>query len=254
MPGTKKIIPVLFVATLLILGGCSVFRKGGRTGISAVGSTKSTILYRDILENNITPDGFYIRRARVEANIGGVRERFTANIRVTPQGQLLASIRSFAGLEVGRIYANSEEVIVLDRLGRMANIYKWNQLRDDFGIVYELLPVIFGDVPVVRNGERRRIDCGMMSGMETEWANMSILADCINVKASVMALMHRLSGREVVVMSSEYKYSGGALYPALVEVSEKGGSFHVKLAIETIEIPWKGDIEFEIPAGYRISR
>ena len=254
MHGARKKVVVTLIAALLLFGGCSVFRKGSGTDKSHPDSLKSAILYRDLLDNNITPEGFYIRKARVEANFGGVRERFTTNVRVSQSGEFLASIRSFAGLEVARVYANPEEVVVLDRLGRTANLYTWTKLRDEFGLTYELLPLLFGDVPEIRNGERRRLDCGTMSGLETGWAFMDIRPDCELLKANTLVLSHKATGGEVMLVASDFQSTGDKVYPGLVEVSEKGGSFHVKLVIEAIEVPWKGIIDFEIPAGYRINR
>lgn len=254
MYGARKEIAITLMATLLLLGGCSVFRKGMETGEAEPGSLKSAITYRDLLENNISTGGFYIRKASVEAKFEGARERFTTNVRVSQNGEFLASIRAFAGLEVARVYATPDEVIVLDRLGRTANLYSWNKLRDEFGLTYEMLPLIFGDVPEIRNSERRRLDCGMVSGLETGWAFMNIRPDCELVKASTIVLSHKASGREVTLLAADFKVSGDNVYPALVEVSEKGGSFHVKLSIEAIEVPWIGVIDFEVPAGYRINR
>lgn len=212
-------------------------------------------MYGDLAANNISGDGVFVRRGRLESFIDGDRNRFTFNIRVSVDGKWLVSVRSFASIEVARIYADKDGVTILDRLGRTATIRSWNSLNREFGLSYEVLPMILGDVPYSRAMVRRRLDCGAEEPLDIGWANLVMTTDCDVFKASSMVIKENSFGNEVRIDGSGFrKTAEGKSYPTIIEVTERRESFNLKITLEDVETRWNGAVDFAIPAGYKIER
>jgi hypothetical protein len=251
----KKIVEILLAIVLIsALTGCSAARRG-RTGKTAADTAAAGLyLYSDIIGNNISEWGFFISKARVEIITDGSRDRFTASLRKSSDGKWLASIRSFAGIEVVRAYADREHVVILDRLGRTATVLNWSEMKSNYGLSYDLLPVLVGDLPEMRNQSRIRLRCDSMSDFSAGTLFVTMLTDCSRMRPATMILRDTGNGREITVQTEQYSSVGGVDYSSVIEVRERSGLFHVKMNIDNLELPWKGEVEFSIPSNYRRNR
>lgn len=251
----KKITDVLIVVTLIAsMTSCSTSRKSRteRPESSMVGT--GWYRYSDIYNNNISNKGFFVSKAGVEIFMEGNRERFSISVRKDNSGRWLASVRSFAGIEVMRVYADSEQVILLDRLARRATVMNWSELYQDFGLTYSILPVLVGDMPEMRSQSRTRVRCDSMNEYSSGTIDFSMLADCLRLRPGTMVLKEKGNNREITVTAEQFGAIDGLNYTSVIEVREKGGLFHVKLSIDNLEIPWMGEIEFSIPSNYKRNR
>lgn len=250
----KNKIVILAGIVMMIAASCGVSRRAAEAG-RKVGGEPGFFMYGNISENNISGDGIFVRRGRVESYIGGERDRFTINVRITADGKWLVSVRSFAAIEVARIYADKSGVTILDRLGRTATVRNWSALGKEFGLSYEMLPLIIGDVPENRSLARRRIDCSSEVPVDIPWGNLLLKADCGSQKAASMVVREHSYGNEIRIESFNFKtLANGKSYPNNIEVTEKRGLFQMKITLEDVESSWNGSVDFEIPAGYKIDR
>jgi hypothetical protein len=250
----KKITDlVLVMAIVATMSGCSAARRSKTPGDGAVAATGS-YLYSDIYANNISNSGFFISKVRLEMLVEGSIQRFTASVRKDNSGRWLASIRSFAGIEVMRAYADRDQVVMLDRLGRNATVLGWDELRRNFGLSYDLLPVLVGDIPEMNIEGRSRVKCGSLNRISSGNLNIRLMADCFINRPSTMILTDSVNGREITVTAGQFSSVGGVDYSSVIEVLEKSGLFHVKLNIDNLEVPWIGEVEFSIPSNYKRNR
>ena len=199
----KKIADLLLVIVLAAsLTGCSSARRSRTPGDDAVVATGS-YLYSDIYANNISNSGFFISKARLEILVDGSIQTFTASVRKDSSGKWLASIRSFAGIEVMRAYADLDEVVILDRLGRDATVLGWDELRRNFGLSYDILPVLVGDIPEINIEGRSRIKCGSLNRISSGSLSIRLMADCAILRPSTMILTDSGNGREITVNAGQ---------------------------------------------------
>jgi hypothetical protein len=251
----KKITGLLLlIAIIASYTGCSATRRSRTESADGAADAKGSYLYSDVYENNISNGGFFIAKARIEILIDGTSERFTASVRKDKGGKWLASIRSFAGIEVIRAYADTEQVVILDRLGRAATLLTWEEVGRDLGLSYDILPVLAGDLPELNILSRNRLRCSDYTNFPSRNLNMRLLADCSVLRALVIILTDNINGREITVTAGEFSSVGGVDYSSVIEVQEKRGLFHVKLSIDNLEVPWAGDVEFSIPSNYKRNR
>jgi len=239
---------------MILTSGCGIFRKATLSD-EKLDADAGLIIYSDIVGNNIAKGGLFVRRGKVESFIGGERDRFTINLRVSDDGIWLASVRSFAGIEIARIHADRESVTILDRLARKATIIQWKELNRQYGLTYSMLPLIVGDVPDNRNLLRKRIECIGDVPFSVDWASVIMTTDCSSYKMSSMSLRENQYGRELKISATGFRTSAGGLaYPQNIEVMEESGAFFIRIVFDDVETGWNGKIEFEIPSGYKIER
>lgn len=239
---------------MVMVSGCGVFRKALISG-DEPDPDAGIIMYSDIAGNNIATGGLFVRRGRVESLVDGERDRFTINLRVSADGIWLVSIRSFAGIEIARIHADREAITILDRLSRRATVIGWDELNRQFGLTYSMLPLIMGDVPENRNLLRKRVECAGEVPFSVDWADVIMTTDCSAFKMTTMILRDNAYGREVKIRAEGFRISAGGLaYPEIIEVIEEKGIFFIRIALEDVETGWNGNIDFDIPSGYKIER
>jgi hypothetical protein len=237
-----------------MVSGCGVFRKSIRPEDSNY-TPEGFVLYGDIVDNNITSKGVFVRKGRIESLVNGVRDRFTINLRVSEKGDWLVSVRSFAGIEIARIHADREAVTILDRLARNATIFTWNDINRQFGLTYEMLPAILGDIPENKGLRKKKIHCTNPLLVSVGWADFVVTPDCTQLKVSSMIISDNVFKREVEISLSEFKKSGETeIYPQIVEVMELTGNFSLNIFFEDVVTGWNEEIEFVIPSGYKVKR
>ena len=156
-------ITLYLVLAALLAQGCSSSRRSRTTDLSAIEGGSVTYEYRDVLKSNLASQGFFIRKLRLNIDIDGTPQSYTANMRKSTGGEWLASVQLLR-IEVLRVYADRENVVVLDRIGRKATVIGWERLKAEYGITYDLLPVIMGDIPELARQSQRDLVCNVQIG------------------------------------------------------------------------------------------
>jgi hypothetical protein len=249
---TVKVVTLILLAVLM--AGCSAARKS-RSRLPVDGDAAAGwYTYSDLYNSNVSNDGFFIRKIRLELLTEGQSNRFTATLRKDSEGRWLASIRSFAGIEVIRAFADKDKVVLLDRLGRNALTLSWMEMTNQFGLTYDLLPILVGDVPQGAVRDRKRVSCGESFFLNPQGLDITLSPDCNVMRLETMIAKEGNFGREISVFAGDYKEIDGRAYSSFIQVREKEELFHVKIFIDDIEIPWSGEIEFSIPSNYKTNR
>ncbi len=153
------LFPVLITASAI---SCSSSRKIQNSDTGAEAGNTMIYEYSDLLRSTISEDGFFIKRLHVVTEIDGKKDSYTANLRKSKDGKWLASIQLLR-IEVFRVFADRENVIILDRLGRTAYIVTWEKLASRYGFTYDLLPALLGDIPRLSRQEQREINCNRLT-------------------------------------------------------------------------------------------
>jgi len=233
--------------------GCSSSRKIKNSGSLAGVEPANTYAYSDLIESGVSNDGFFIRKLRIVSEIDGNRDSYTANLRKSIDGQWLASIQLLR-VEVFRVYADRENVIILDRLGRSANIISWETVTTKYGVTFDQLPALLGDIPRLSRQAQKGINCKELTRFQSGNVKYEILADCSIPRAKEMIISSISTGRTINMRAEEYGLTDGKYYTSVISVREISGAIDLSLFIEDITIPWDGEIEFSIPSGYKIYR
>ena len=171
----------LFLVLLLAESGCSSSRKAASVANKLEKYGKGSSIEKAIERNNIAGKGLFIAKAKIKYYEGESEIGFTANIRVNKSGELLASIRSFAGIEVARVIVTNGEVHIVERLGRKVHYLNLDSLAGGYGMGQEGIMSLFGDRIAISNYKKSPIKCKNGEGSVTtkvENIYMSEDVDC----------------------------------------------------------------------------
>jgi|GEM_PF-6202646 len=237
---------------VVVVAGCSGLRRIPSGTGTIMDRTEGGIDSKLLYDNNIAAKGVYISKMHAEFISGNVSERFNANLRVSGNGQWLLSIRTVAGIEAARIHADRESVTVLDRLSRRAIIYPWAQLKNEYRLSYEILPLILGDLPAVFLEQGGYFDC--ISGKSGLYGqdSVKITVDCVENKISDIFIDERNGRKTVSFEFSAFTRNIETVYPSKIVMTELSGMTKIAVEYEELVSPWNGSVSFEIPRNYQI--
>jgi len=246
-----QILGFILAASLVI--GCSTSRKVRNSASGAAGEVTTYYEYGDLLRTGVSSEGFFIKKLRIVIDIDGNRNSYTANLRKSDDGKWLASIQLLR-VEVFRVFADRESVTILDRIGRKAIIITWEVLAMKYGITYDLLPAILGDIPRIARQAQKDIGCISPTEFRAGSFRYEIVADCNIPRAREMIITSTTFGRTLSVKAEEYSIAEERYYTSVIFVEERSGVMNFVLYVDDLTIPWNGEIDFSIPANYKIER
>jgi hypothetical protein len=101
---------------------------------------------------------------------------------------------------------------------------------------------------------QKEISCINPVRFQTEGLKYEITADCLIPRAKEIVITNATFGRSISIKAEEYGMSEERVYTSVVVVEEKSGAINFVLHIDDLTIPWNGEIDFSIPANYKIER
>ena len=155
----KIVYGIMFLLLLGGIAGCSSSRRAveGNSRLEKYGRASS--VDKAIENNNLEGKGFFVSKAKIKYSEGGNELSFTANIRVNKKGDMLASIRSFAGIEVARVTICDGNAHILDKLGRKVLYFNLDSLSGGYGMGQQGVLAIFGDRPELAGQKKSAFKC-----------------------------------------------------------------------------------------------
>jgi len=138
---------------------CSVTRKERTNVNDKLNRTFSDNTLESIKYQNITSNSFFIQKAEIILLTKNGKERFIANIKFEKPDKYLISIKNITGIEGARIYINEDSILVNDRINKKLYFGNSYNLKKKFGLTIDLIPLIFGDIVLDKNCEKKKINC-----------------------------------------------------------------------------------------------
>lgn len=244
----QKIIYITLVA--FFISACSVSKKA----IIEEGLNLKEIT-TDILEkNNITGADFNISRAEVEISENGNRSLVIASMKYMAEGRYLVSIRSRAGIELARIYISNDTVLANDRINRKLYTGSTEYLQKKYGISFNLIPLLFGDIVKGEENENySAVKCRMSYAEISEnFGKNNILykVDCQNGKVINTIIKNESGAGEINIEFNNFNKNNGFIYPSELLVSDAGRKSGIGIQIKKIEFQKTETLKFIPGANY----
>jgi hypothetical protein len=107
--------------------------------------------------------------------------------------------------------------------------------------------LIFGDL--VNTGISWKIDSVCIDGKLNygfygNEGGVSYVIDC-NVNKTIQAVIETIRNKErIILLYSDFKKMGDLAYPGKIEVSGLPNQMVLKLEVNSIEVPWSGEMNF----------
>jgi hypothetical protein len=241
-------IALLYIA-VLVISGCSGIRKVSRSP-DKTGEKAGYVNGRDVAMQNLTTEGFFIQKAEIEINTGDERQRFLASVRFDPAGKYLISLRSRTGIEAARIYLDKDTVLGNDRINRVLYYGKPDVLSRMYGIPFDLMPVIFGDIigETVNDVSGRCGGGSFKTDQVVKGNHMVYRVDCGRRKIISAENEGNLLASVSEIEFSDFIEIDGITAPSYIKISHLRSETMVTIRIDQIERPWSGSVEL-IPGG-----
>ena len=251
---TRKYTLIVF-AIVLIMSSCSTIRRAQRSSDEIGSGNKGKSLEEILEKNNIAGKGLIISRARIKYSDDATEASFTAVIRINKKGEILASLKSFAGIEVARVIFTDDIFYIFDRIHRTVSFISFEDVGKRYGLRKEWMMIVLGDTPGILTEKGNRIKC--RDGVGERERSISGLRigeefDCSSGKVSEVSMMEA-SGRLLSTLRfNDFIKVNDIVIPSSVVMDSRSNLFHVEMIIEKVETGWDGEIDFAKPNGYEL--
>lgn len=246
--------PVLVLA-ILLLTGCSGMRKGKKTDVSIppAGASYSIIL-KDVADDNITGNGFEIRKGSVELKGTELEGKFGLYARLNSRGDFYGSVRGPLGIELVRVLMVGNDIAAIDRFNRKIYIGKKDQVLKKNGLPADFIQIIFGDMPSGQDVTYLGSDSNEITVKAGDEDFSRVLSVCLKeMKVCRQEIVSAESGHRIFMDFSDFREKDGKKYASEISVEEKEKMFHVKLLIDDLIYGYDSDIGFNLPSYTRES-
>jgi len=251
----RKIIYILLIAST-ITGGCSATRRTG-AGMIQPSVEGDAAMLSEVVRNNISNYGFNISRADVSYSIEGVSGRLTAGIKSKGQDTLLVAVRHTTGVEIARIFLTADTLLINDRINRRVMSGNPEYLEMRYGINRSLIMLVLGDIFIKQVDRNMKENCqkGILS-MQTrlEDGRINYEIDCKLRKITGATLSRSSTNDRITIRYRNFIKKGNHMVPGRIEVEDMKNKAVIRVEIRSIEIPWKGNIDFVHGTRYKIIR
>jgi hypothetical protein len=246
----QKIGYILYL--FIFLTGCSVVKKKSVSENNIIEEPVSNLL-EGVEKQNITNRNFFIQKAEIEVISDEYNQKFLASIKFNYPDSYLLSFKSKTGIEVARIFITEDTVLINDRFNKRLYFGKPENLKNKYGITYQLLPVILGDLikskgksvdNIICTDNKADISCSL-SGVKIDY-----VVDCKKMKVISASQEISLKTNYTDIKYENFVKAGNGLVPTKIRVDFNESVISVK--IEKIESPWEGTIEFIPGSRYEI--
>jgi hypothetical protein len=249
----RKIVIILFLS--ILAGGCSLSRKAGYVPSAGSLSLESENYLENVIRQNISSKGFFIKKADVELNDQSGKQKFLASIKFEFPDKYLISLKSKTGIEGARIYITKDSLIVNDRVNKRMYFGTKGYLRSKFGLNQSLLPLIFGDLITENNRQDLKPKC---LGGKIQFVcvlggvTLNYIIDCKRYKSSLVTLKSNYLQQNVIIRNEGYLKTGSIILPDNVQIEDLNTNTTIRIKFLKLEYPWNGKLKFIPGKGYEL--
>ena len=251
----KKVKISLAFILIVFMTSCSALRKG-RMGTET--GTNNNMGYDAVIErvidNNITDEGFILRKGRIEIDGSGLDGSYGFNARYSRSGELNASVRGPLGIELIRLLSIDGEVYLVDRIGRTVYTGRTKEVLRKYGLPDNVIAIIFGDFASEGTesysmaGKERIMVSGEVQNLER------VVSICVD-EEKVCEEIYRdlLTGNEVQLKYENFRNTEEKKYASEIYLDLKKSNLRIGMKIDELTCGYDEDITFTMPSYKRRS-
>jgi hypothetical protein len=248
----QKLNIIIVVILLVISSSCQSLRiKGGR-GDSRTGEINAGRFIAEMKSTNISAQAVSINRIVINYENDFERRRLRANARLDGKGNVLVSIRTFAGIEAARILITKDTVKVADRINRICYVGNTTVLASKYGFEYNFINLLFGDF-VETNVTERRIACRDGKTEISDFGRgIRYRIDCSLFK--IVEAVGNISeeGNQIRGEFTEFEVENGLIYPSKIIWNLGIDNTIIEMGMQNISRSDNDELRFNVGDSYRV--
>lgn len=250
----QKLNIVLIMGLLLFSFSCRSLRIAGEGGENRTGEISAGRFIDGMRSTNITEQPISINRIIINYENNYERRRLRANAKMDGKGNLLLSVRTFAGIEAARILIGKDTVKVADRINRICYVGDTKILGEKYGIEHNFINLLFGDF-VETDVIKRRITCRQgLTEINDYQRGIIYTIDCNLYKILEAVGKFDEGEREIRGEFSEFTEENGLLYPARIKWDLGVNDMKIEIEMQNIRKNDDGELIFRISDSYQVKR
>jgi len=249
----RKVIIIILLS--LFIGGCSVFRRSGKSIISDYANPGGNNIFEGTKIQNITNIGFFIQKAEVEIITDNGKEKYLASIKFVRPDRYLISVKSRTGIEGARIYLSNDSILVNDRINKKLYLGNIFYMKRKFGLTASFIPLIFGDVILDKNCENSSEKCEgnkIITECDVKGVILNYEIDCSKRKVVTTSQIDNFNKKVIKLKFGSFVRVGSNLIPKIIEFEDSEYNTVVKIKVIKVQLPWSGSIKFIPGKGYEL--
>jgi uncharacterized lipoprotein YehR (DUF1307 family) len=241
---------LIVVLLIFILSACSVTKKS--KSFTGNFSDRINLTYEDLNSINLTTYNFNIRKATIELNGKYGSQRILATIRYRQPCNYLISLNSRLGIEVARIFLDSDTVLINDRINRKLFYGSLGYIEAKYGISKNTIPLIFGDYIFDSNGIYDKCINGRIGFIEfVENRRISGEINCSNYKIISVLFGGESGGGQIQIQYDNFMDRQGVIFPRNIKMNDNKGDISLTIDYSDVDFDAVGDINFVPGNGYQ---
>lgn len=251
----RAVIKCQIIVLMLLMAGCSATRRG-RTGDVTIPPPDAgySLIVDNVADDNITDNGFEIRKGRIELEGTQIEGKFGMHARLNSKGDFYGSVRGPLGIELVRILMVGNDIAVIDRFNRRVYIGKKDDILKKNGLPEDFMKIIFGDMPSAQDITYLGSDSNEITVKAGDDEFSRVISICLGeMKVCRQEIVTAESGRRIYMAFSNFREKEGRKYASEISVEERKKMFHVKLFIDDLIYGYVSEIEFMLPSYTRES-
>jgi hypothetical protein len=209
-------------------------------------------IIENIKNRNISANNFFIEKADFSIKMNKVRKRYQFSVKFKKPDQYLLSIRNSTGLEGARIYFSKDTVLINDRIRKKIISGNKLDLARMIKLPKQILNIAFGDILSGEDSskiETKKVNDQIEIYQLLERTQVKYILDIREGKMICAIFKDEDTKESFTVNYSKFGKSENRI-PEYIELKSQERDFVVKMRIEKISVPWKGEIDFIPGKGY----
>ena len=248
----KVIRTITLCLMIFVVAGCVTTRKkkDSRAAEEAIAAMDFNTVMAGIKNNNITDEGFIIRKGRIDLIEGTQFEGeygFTAKL--NSEGDFYASVKGPLGIEMVRILAVGNDVCGIVKLAKTVYVGKKDELMQKYGLPEDFFTAIFGDMPEIEMQYADSIAGNSLIIKKNNDKLERIITVCLDeMKVCSEEIYSIKEKKQFTFAFSNFVVSENKKYASEIDVIQEGEDFHVKLYIDNLVPGCTDSIKFIVPS------
>ena len=250
----QKLNVFLIIFLLIVSSSCRSIRLAGGKEENRTGEINAGRFMEEMKSTNITDRPIAINRIIINYENSYESRRLRANAKMDGKGNLLVSIRTFAGIEAARILIGKDTVKVADRINRIYYIGDTKILEEKYGIEYKFINLLFGDF-LETDVLKRRLKCrDGLAEIDDYKRGIKYTVDCDLYKIIEAVRKFDEEGRIIRGTFSEFTEENGMLYPASIKWDLVVNNLTIDMYMQNIRISDDDELIFRVSDSYQVKR
>jgi hypothetical protein len=234
---------------LISLSGCFAL-KTSKTKQEYI-STRTPDIEK-IRNQNLSVSDFNIKKAEIEINIGGEKQKLLASVKYKIPGLWLISMKSNTGIEVARAFITKDTLLINDRLHKKVYHGNISTIEEKYGIPFIALPVLFGDFIENDIYSMDSTRCSEGNNIRTIEVNKFKTEYCISCRESkiLSSKINSPGKREIIIAYSKINTNESKKYPARIVIRYPEKECIMEIKIRNIDFNNIEKMDFFPGKGY----